>query len=115
MHLAGATINSRRKGEEGRVKSEERSLKNEEGEFIELSVLIQTGGEETAEGIQFLIILHIGHDPEVAEGYPGTLVVLDHQRAFAMFFVGTAHFPVDPGIVVNEVSVVVHSQSHGLG
>ena len=77
--------------------------------------LVQAGGEETAEGIQFLIILHIRDDPEVAEGYSGTLMVLDHQGAFAMCFVGTAHFPVDPGIVMNQVSVVMHSQAHGLG
>jgi len=42
-------------------------------------------------------------------------MVLNHQGAFAMSFIGAAHFTIDPGIVVDEVAVVVNRQPHGLG
>ena len=63
MHLSGATINSRRKGREreGSLKSEEKKMEVEEN--LPIVCLIQAGGKETAEGIQFLIIFHIGHNP----------------------------------------------------
>ena len=96
--------------EERRVKIEKwrGKRKNRSQENLPVVRLIQAGSEEPAEGIQFLIILHIRHKPEVTEGYSGALVVLDHQGAFAMCFVGASHFPVDPGIVVDKVTVMVH-------
>jgi hypothetical protein len=65
-------------------------------------------GVGLSEGIKRLFVLYVRDDPKVAEGNARTLVVLDHKRALAVFFVRSTDFAVDPGVVVNQHPVVKH-------
>ena len=77
--------------------------------------LIQAGGKEPFKGVELIFVPYIGYDPKVAEGYPGALVVLNHKGHLTVGLVRSAHFPVDPGIFVYQVPIVVDSQAEGFG
>ena len=40
--------------------------------------LIQAGGKEPFKGVELILVVNIGYDPEVAERYAGSFVVLNH-------------------------------------
>ena len=42
-------------------------------------------------------------------------MILNYKGAFAVCFIGPAHFAVDPGVVVYEVAIMVDSQAEGFG
>ena len=63
-------------------------------------------GEVVSKGRQRFVVIDVRHDPEIAEGNPGALVILDEERKPPVLLIGFIDTGQIGGVVMNEDAVV---------